>query len=325
LHFDKLTCTACHSGPAPADATTLVQTAMAHKLGLPRHHTVDAAAPTIQQPVFLRVDNRGKLAPEDDETSKIAPHRIVFPSFWGRMNGEKITPIPPEQVIAAGVDSILGEKPAEKEFHAIEPLSEEQIAQVLEKLAAAPPPEVRPAEVVTALNAPTTAPAAATTTATAPTTATTVAATQPALSEPTPPAWVTGEPVFVTGLKAYKRAGGGKVESFFNVAAAPYAWAIGHDVRPAQQSLGSRGCVECHAAGAPLFDGSLDTASVISGASVTHTMVDARMDSTGALSAFAATYPLRWLLLLIGYASAGVLFIVLLARAMQLVSRREPR
>ena len=42
LHFDKLTCTACHSGPMPEDATTLVQTAMSHKLGLPRHHTADA-------------------------------------------------------------------------------------------------------------------------------------------------------------------------------------------------------------------------------------------------------------------------------------------
>jgi len=332
LHFDKLTCTACHSGPAPQDATTLVQTAMAHKLGLPRHHTADAAAPTIQQPVFLRVNRRGEPVPEDgdDQPGKIAPHRMIVPSFWGRMTNEKITPIPPEQVVAAGVEEILGEKPAEKDFVAAAPLSEEQIAKVLEKLAAAPPPEIRPADVVTANNpsqpttaAPTTAPATANA-------ATTTASTQPAPAPDVPPAppapppaWATGEPVFVSGMKAYKRGANGKLESFFNIAVAPYAWPIGHDVRPAQQSLGARGCVECHASGAPIFDGVVNTASAVAGATAKHTMADARMESTGALAAFAATYPLRWLLLLTGYACAAVLLVVIFARAMHLLTTRR--
>jgi hypothetical protein len=167
--------------------------------------------------------------------------------------------------------------------------------------------------------------AASTTAATAPTTAAATAeaaAPAPAAPSAPPPAWAIGEPVFVTGMKVYKRGAGGKLESFVDAAAAPYAWPIGHDVRPAQQSLGARGCVECHASGAPMFDSKVNTASVISGATVTHAMAEARMESTGALAAFAATYPLRWLLLLIGYASAAVLFIVLFARALQLVSRR---
>ena len=301
LHFDKLTCTACHSGPMPADATTMVQTAMAHKLGLPRHQTVDAAAPTIQQPVFIRVDQHGQAIPEGGGWyAKIAPHRMIVPSFWGRMGAnEKITPIRPDDVIAAGADAILGEKPDEKESRAMEPLTQEQIAQVLEKLAAAPAGEVKPADVVSARGGATT---------TSPTTP----ATMPA-----------GEPVFVTGTNLYKRGSGGKLESIVSVAAAPYYWPIAHDVRGAQQALGARGCTECHASGAPIFDSKVDTAAVITGASTTGTMAQWRMESTGALGAFAATYPLRWLLILIGYASAGILLLVILLRAMQMVAGRR--
>jgi hypothetical protein len=36
-------------------------------------------------------------------------------------------------------------------------------------------------------------------------------------------------------------------------AAQPYSWAIGHDVRPAAQSLGIRGCGDCHATDAPFY------------------------------------------------------------------------
>src|SRR5439155_18905811 len=98
LHFERLSCTACHSGPIPTDATTLVQTSMSHQLGLPRRQTSDAAAPMIQQPVFLR----------DIRTDKITPNRVLYASYWGRQNGDAITPMLPEQVLAAGADAILG-------------------------------------------------------------------------------------------------------------------------------------------------------------------------------------------------------------------------
>jgi hypothetical protein len=35
IHFDKLTCTACHSGPWPGDKTLLAKTSRAHRLGTP--------------------------------------------------------------------------------------------------------------------------------------------------------------------------------------------------------------------------------------------------------------------------------------------------
>jgi len=62
------------------------------------------------------------------------------------------------------------------------------------------------------------------------------------------------EPVYLAGGKVYRLGDSGElVEQLGAREAAPYAWALGHDVRPARQSLGSRGCQECHAGGAPIF------------------------------------------------------------------------
>ena len=309
LHFDKLTCTACHSGPAPRDVTTLVQTSMAHKLGLPRHHTADAAAPMIQQPVFLR----------DEKTGKLAPYRVLYASYWGRLADGKVTPMTPELVLAAGTDSILGAKGDPKKFAPIEPLSEQQIAQVVAKLASAKPPVVKPPDVVSARDpSPTAAPTTAPTTAA---TTTTTAATQPAAP--------AGQPVYVTGGKLYKLAGDGKLESSsLDQSVSRYAWPLAHDVRPAQQSLGARGCIECHANGAPIFDGTTDSAAVLTEAGVARPMHQLRGDSMGALRTFAATYPLRPVLIFVGYLSAGVLLLVLLTystRGVASIAQRRMR
>jgi hypothetical protein len=293
LHLEKLSCTACHSGPVPEDKTSLVQTAMAHKLGLPRHETVDATPPIVQQPVFIRVNNHGEQVDEDSPDGRIAPHRMLFPSYWGRSSGNTITPILPE-VVAAAAGDVLGEKPSDKEFPAMPPLKAEQILQVLEKLAAAKSPAVKPADAVTARGA-TTAPSSA-------------------------PAAPQGEVVFVTGGSVYKRSADGKLTSDIHPAAGPYFWAIGHNVRPAQQALGARGCTECHAAGAPIFDGKVELASVIDASPVTATQRAGRIESTGALNAFAATYPLRWILMTIGWACTVILALVLLGWGVRLVS-----
>ena len=39
--------------------------------------------------------------------------------------------------------------------------------------------------------------------------------------------------------------------------ALPYSWAIGHDVRPASQSLGVKSCQDCHSQDAPFFFGTI--------------------------------------------------------------------
>src|SRR5207302_1167284 len=142
---------------------------MSHQLGLPRRVTDDAAAPTVQEPVFMR----------DERTGKLTPNRLLFPSFWARLDDAlALHPILPEQVVAAGAADILGEKPDAKAFVPMSMLSEQQIIQVLDKLAQSVKPATMPTEARhIAANVVTNIPA--------------------------------GEPVFVTGGLVYLRAAGG--------------------------------------------------------------------------------------------------------------------
>jgi hypothetical protein len=299
LHFDKLSCTACHSGPLPEPEAISAQTSMAHKLGLPRHHHSDNAAPDIQQPVFLR----------DNQTGKITPHRLIYPAFWGRQNGDRITPIQPTDVLAANTAADFGKKPNPQYFEPFEPLTKDQIGQVLAKLDAYKPPAARLKQNIP--NAPATQP--------------TTAATQPAM-----PAYFTGTPVYVTGGKAYKLTADKKsLDTFDHPAAAPYAWAIGHNVRGAQQSLGATGCTDCHSTTAPIFDGKVHSDALLAGASSTLTMKNLRNEAgfaDAALGAFALTYPMRPILITIGYTCAIILLLIVLNHTMRAagIVRRRP-
>lgn len=58
---------------------------------------------------------------------------------------------------------------------------------------------------------------------------------------------------YVTGGKLYRLNHSGNLSKEDHPAARPYAWAIGHEVRPASQSLGIRGCRDCHAINAPFY------------------------------------------------------------------------
>ncbi len=77
LHFERLTCTACHSGPWPELEPKQFQTAMAHRLGLPTRDRKDADPPQILGPIFAR-----------DGKRKIAPHKMV----WVKGKSEQTTP-----------------------------------------------------------------------------------------------------------------------------------------------------------------------------------------------------------------------------------------
>jgi len=88
VHFDKLSCTACHSGPRPREKTSRVQTSRAHGLGYHAMAFDPNNAPIIQEPVFV---------PGPD--GKLAPHRLMYPAFWARVREDgKLTPMLPEQV-----------------------------------------------------------------------------------------------------------------------------------------------------------------------------------------------------------------------------------
>ncbi|MDH7599778.1 MAG: hypothetical protein QHH07_09135, partial [Sedimentisphaerales bacterium] len=84
FHFERLSCTACHSGPLPQGKAGLVKTARAHALGTTYAKTDDKALPHIIYPVYAR-------GPD----GKIAPHKLIWPTFWAELDDRgNIRPIP---------------------------------------------------------------------------------------------------------------------------------------------------------------------------------------------------------------------------------------
>lgn len=63
LHFERMSCTACHSGPWPEDAPQQFQTALAHGLGLATRDRTDSQPPAIVGPIFAEQAD-GKIAPQ---------------------------------------------------------------------------------------------------------------------------------------------------------------------------------------------------------------------------------------------------------------------
>ncbi len=105
VHFKRLACTVCHSGPKPKEGFTRVRTSRANRLGVYGVATWSTDAPAIIEPVY------GK-----DGRDRIAPQRLVWPAFWGRRSGKDVLPLKP-----ADVETVAGDilKP------------EDRIAQVL--------------------------------------------------------------------------------------------------------------------------------------------------------------------------------------------------
>lgn len=85
IHFEKMTCTACHSGPVPAGEPRLVRTSRANKLGIYGRAQWFTESPHIVEPVYLR-----------NAEGKIEPHRMMWPAYWAYADG-----IPLDEDLAA--------------------------------------------------------------------------------------------------------------------------------------------------------------------------------------------------------------------------------
>jgi len=94
VHMNKLTCTACHSGPMPGKETTRVRTARANRMGIFGRAQWYTEAPNISAGVLVK-----------GEHGKIEPRKMIWPAFWGKLEGEKVTPVLPDEVagVANGV------------------------------------------------------------------------------------------------------------------------------------------------------------------------------------------------------------------------------
>lgn len=82
VHFERLTCTACHSGNWPADTVALAKTSIAHGLGQRNVNKSDRALPHVYSTVFV-----------EQEDGIIAPHNLLWPAFWAELDGDSLKPI----------------------------------------------------------------------------------------------------------------------------------------------------------------------------------------------------------------------------------------
>jgi hypothetical protein len=250
IHFQKLSCTACHSGPLPKSEPEVVHTSMAHKLGLPAPERGKNTAPVILEPVFLR-----------GADGKIAPFKMVWPSYWARLNGTNLTPmLPAEAGKTVALPQPSGDEAARDPYNT-KSLTDAQIQQALASFPAEPS---------------------------------------------------KGEPVFIAAGKMY-RVENGVLHSSESAAAKPYAWALAHDVRPASQALGARGCADCHASDAPMYFAAVAARGPVQATNgLSKEMWEMRGDDKTAASFFAFTFHFRPLLKCIVFASAFVVLGVLL-------------
>ncbi|MCA9734038.1 MAG: hypothetical protein H6696_04330 [Deferribacteres bacterium] len=87
VHFEKLSCTACHSGPVLGNESADIKTSISHKLGTVGVNKSATAMPHVQAPIFL---------PGHD--GKIAPHKIMWPSYWVDVRDDSIHILPVENI-----------------------------------------------------------------------------------------------------------------------------------------------------------------------------------------------------------------------------------
>jgi hypothetical protein len=90
VHFDKLTCTACHSGPWPADETIRTKTARAHALGIAGANKSGEVLPHLLYPVFAR-----------GQDGKIGVFKLLWPAFWAAQADGNVVPLDMDTVKSA--------------------------------------------------------------------------------------------------------------------------------------------------------------------------------------------------------------------------------
>lgn len=123
VHFERLSCTACHSGPWPGEQAVFTKTSRAHRLGTPNVNKSEEMVPHILSPVFAH------------DGDKISPHKVIWPAYWGTRADDKVTPIAldvVERAIKAQFDKL--EIPSSGTWPGI---STEQIAAALKSLSQA--------------------------------------------------------------------------------------------------------------------------------------------------------------------------------------------
>ncbi len=124
VHLDKLSCTACHSGPWPQRRTFRAQTSRSHALGLATDEVGPDALPYIAEPVF---------APGHD--GKLTPHRALWPAFWAWQHPDGSLDLLMPDAVRLAVLNLPRSRPG-PEGKAVALTAEQRCQGVLEDLAA---------------------------------------------------------------------------------------------------------------------------------------------------------------------------------------------
>ncbi len=297
LHFEKLSCTACHSGPAPIEDAQPVHTAMAHGLGLPSLDYTSDLEPGIVAPVLLQ------------DEGVLYPHRMTWPAFWGRLVDGQITPLNPDDVQET-LRRILRVRRGASLMETVSAikLTAEDKAGVLGEERASIDEELwtqEEQEAIAALE---------------------LAKAKQAWDELLAAALTTlqesfeddGVAVYVGGGRAYRLGEDGQPEAFEHAVAEPYAWKLGHDVRPTRFSTGITGCYECHADGAPIFEGRVTAvAAVPDDQPLAHSMWELAGYDKQLLDAWNQSFQGRTMFKYAGFAAMGIVGLILLTYLIQ--------
>lgn len=242
VHFEVLTCTACHSGPWPEMSPREVQTSMAHGLGISTKERRDNQLPHLVAPLFERFA----------DGDAIEPVRALWFSYWA---GVGLKPLPLAMVQAAA-KKVLAR--ANSKHGEVGPLSREDIAAMLGQLRE----QQRSDQII----------------------------------------------VYLRGLQFFQLGSDGKL----NVGTLPalVTWPLSHEVRPASQSLGARGCADCHSSNSPLVMADTYTRAVTDVVTPWHMHAENQLDPELAklwAPMFAGREAFKWLgWVCLGLASIGL-------------------
>jgi hypothetical protein len=124
IHFEKLTCTACHSGPIPKQTAAGLMTSLAHGLGEKAHRN-GSELPSIRGPLFMPWDMS-----RDQANVRTTVARGIWPAFWGELHDGVVTPLSPEKVYTATRKSLRVRRGFIEEISRPE-LSSKELAEVL--------------------------------------------------------------------------------------------------------------------------------------------------------------------------------------------------
>ncbi|MBX3421893.1 MAG: hypothetical protein KF752_10110 [Pirellulaceae bacterium] len=244
IHFEKLSCTACHAGPALSQPVPRQLNSIVHQLGSHVKRT-GLEQPAILGSVMLPVDASGQLT-SAETNGRYTPHRLLWPSYWAVLKDGQLTPLNPEQAYDLVRKSLKVRKDLAEEIGEIK-LSLAKRQEILgdERAARLKPEELNDQQ------------RAALAAAESEERRLQVEQRMLAALSDIESAIEGAQAVYISGGVGLTRDPDGRLSNLsadkLGMAAQPYAWPVAHAVRPARQSLGASGCTQCHSDDSKFF------------------------------------------------------------------------